>query len=97
MKEVLRELQLKDFTKELCFVAAIIMYLVNMFMGSRANKKIANKWCLEFGINNGILPQQFAYVGIGEACPALRAQICQQVQKLHQLGCAHVAEAEARK
>ena len=74
VKEVLRELQLKDFTKELCFLVAIIMYLVNMFLGSRSNKKIANKWCLEFGINKGVLPQQFAYVGIGEACPALRAQ-----------------------
>ena len=73
VKEVLKELRLKDFTKELCFVAAIILYLVNMFVGSRANKKIANKWCLGFGINNGILAQQFAYVGIGEACPAMRA------------------------
>ena len=96
MKEVLKELRLRDFAKELCFVAAITLYLVNMFVGSRANKKIANKWCLEFGINNGILAEQFAYVGIGEACLAMHAQLCQRAKKQDQLECAHVAESEAR-
>lgn len=66
IKEVLLELHPKDYFMELGIVAALILYIVNIFVGSQANKKIADKWCMAFGINNGILAQQFSFVGIGE-------------------------------
>ncbi len=86
VKEVLKELQLKDFAKELCFIAAIILYLVNVFQGSSTNRKIANKWCLEFGINNGILRQQFAFVGIGVPMPCDAWIRSPEILAAHQLG-----------
>ena len=64
--DVLRELRVKDFAIEICILAGIVLYLVNMVIGARANRQIANRWCMLFGIGKGILPQQFAHVGIGE-------------------------------
>ena len=70
--DVLKELRVKDFVYEICILAGIVLYLVNMFIGARTNRQIANKWCMMFGIGNGILPQQFAHVGVGELSnPAL--------------------------
>jgi len=66
MGDVLKELRIRDFAKEICIIAGLMLYIFNMIMGSKANKHIANKWCMLFGIGNGILPQQFAHVGIGE-------------------------------
>ena len=66
MGDVLKELQIRNFAKEICIIAGLMLYILNMIMGSKANKHIANKWCMLYGIGNGILPQQFAHVGIGE-------------------------------
>lgn len=63
---------MKDFTYEICIVAGLVLYIVNMIVGARTNRQIANRWCMLFGIGKGILPQQFAHVGIGElAVPAI--------------------------
>ena len=67
---------MKDFAIEICILAGIVLYLINMVMGARANRQIANRWCMLFGIGKGILPQQFAHVGIGElSTPAFSNQL----------------------
>ena len=63
---------MKDFVYEICILVGIALYIVNMVIGARTNRQIANKWCMMYGIGNGILPQQFAHVGVGElSTPAL--------------------------
>ncbi|CAL5221103.1 g3236 [Coccomyxa viridis] len=64
--DVMKELRVKDFAYEICVLAGIVLYIVNMVIGARTNRQIANRWCMMFGIGNGILPQQFAHVGIGK-------------------------------
>ena len=70
--DVVKELRVKDFAYEICILAGLVLYIINMIVGARTNRQLANKWCMMFGIGQGILPQQFAYVGIGElSAPAI--------------------------
>ena len=66
IEDVLKELRLRDFGMEIGVISFLALYIVTMFVGSRKNKRLAERWCSMYGIGNGILAQQFAYVGVGE-------------------------------
>ena len=66
IEDVLRELRLRDFGMEIGVISFLALYIVTMFVGSRKNKRLAERWCSMYGIGNGILAQQFAYVGVGK-------------------------------
>ena len=66
IEDVLKELRLRDFGMEIGVLSFLALYIVTMFVGSRANKRLAEQWCSTYGIGGGILAQQFAYVGVGE-------------------------------
>ena len=65
VEDVLRELRLRDFGMEIGVISFLALYIVTMLVGSRANKRLAERWCSVYGIGSGILAQQFAYVGVG--------------------------------
>ncbi len=66
IEDVLKELRLRDFGMEIGVISFLALYIVTMFVGSRKNKRLAERWCSMYGIGSGILAQQFAYVGVGE-------------------------------
>lgn len=66
IKEVLDELQLKDVWMEAGFLAFIIVYLINIFVGTETNKRIAYAWAQEFTTEGSILERNFSHLGICE-------------------------------
>jgi len=66
IKEALEDLQLKDLWMEAGFLAFIIVYLINLFVGTQTNKRIAFAWAHEFSTEGSILERNFSHLGICE-------------------------------
>lgn len=50
---------------EIGILAFCIVYIVNIFIGRRANAGVAKAWAKEFLGSNGIFDRNFALVGTG--------------------------------
>ncbi len=62
--QALKEVQLKDLWMEFGFLALIVLYLVNMIVGSQANKRIAYAWAQEYTTEGKVLERNFSHIGI---------------------------------
>lgn len=69
LKELLKHVHPKEFWAEGLALALALLYLVNIFVGARQNKRIAEAWVDAFAGEGGMLRQQFSQLGIGVYLP----------------------------
>ncbi|KAJ0263364.1 Uncharacterized protein HA466_0037380 [Hirschfeldia incana] len=58
--------KLSSFTVEIVFVSILIAYLINYFLGKRANETLALAWASKFALKDAILEKNFSLLGVGE-------------------------------
>ena len=65
LRELLKHVNPKDFWAELLALVFALLYLINIVVGARQNKRIAVAWIDAFAGEGGMLRQQFSQLGIG--------------------------------
>jgi hypothetical protein len=68
LRDLLKFVKPADFWAEGLAVIFMLLYTANIFLGSRANKRIATAWVEEYAREGQLLSRNFAHVGLGE-CP----------------------------